>query len=151
MLWYLSVCILKSRIYSDLNYQPNSFFAQSLSASIMSSFNTEAIKLGAIGVTVCVSSGDNGVANYGCTSCDPTKAVTYNNCACNANSGSSTSSWTGTNTWSGEGYFPNFPASNPYVTAVGATMGADGFVPVGESEIACQSQLGGNVLFFENI
>ena len=24
--------------------------------------------------------------------------------------------------WSGRGYFPNFPASSPYVTAVGATM-----------------------------
>ena len=27
--------------------------------------------------------------------------------------------------WSGQGYFPYFPASCPYVTAVGATMGPE--------------------------
>ncbi len=26
------------------------------------------------------------------------------------------------NRWTGQGYFPNYPASCPYVTAVGATM-----------------------------
>jgi len=41
--------------------------------------------------------------------------------------------------WSGKGYFPSFPATSPYVTAVGATMGPE----TGNSEIACQSQLGG--------
>lgn len=42
-------------------------------------------------------------------------------------------------TWSGKGYFPNYPASCPYVTTVGATMGPE----TGGSEIACQSQNGG--------
>ena len=39
----------------------------------------------------------------------------------------------------GKGYFPSFPATSPYVTAVGATMGPES----GDPEIACQSQLGG--------
>jgi len=41
--------------------------------------------------------------------------------------------------WSGVGYFPSFPASAPYVTAVGATQGPESDDP----EIACQSQEGG--------
>ena len=41
--------------------------------------------------------------------------------------------------WSGRGYFPSFPATSPYVTAVGATMGPES----GNPEVACQSQLGG--------
>ena len=96
------------------------------------------MKLGAIGVTVAVSSGDNGVANFGCP-CS-SGAVSYSNCACKANSGSSGSSWSGTNTWTGTGYFPSFPATCPYVTAVGATMGTGslGAPSVGGGEIACQ-------------
>ena len=45
----------------------------------------------------------------------------------------------GSSSWSGKGYFPSFPATCPYVTAVGATMGPE----LGQTEIACQSQLGG--------
>ncbi len=41
--------------------------------SKMTSFNTEAMQLGLMGVTIFVSSGDDGVSNY--------------NCACNVNSG----------------------------------------------------------------
>ena len=41
--------------------------------------------------------------------------------------------------WTGVGYFPSFPASAPYVTAVGATQGPESDDP----EIACQSQEGG--------
>ncbi len=94
--------------------------------------NTEAMKLGAIGVTVTVSSGDDGVANAGC--------------GCTTSSSSTASSWTGVGTWSGSGYFPNFPASCPYVTAVGATMGPGGYAPdVGSPEQACQSSLGGQI------
>ena len=37
------------------------------------------------------------------------------------------------------GYFPSFPATSPYVTAVGATMGGES----GNTDIACQSQEGG--------
>jgi tripeptidyl-peptidase-1 len=103
---------------------------QDQSTSVLNSFNTEALKLGSIGVTVTISSGDDGVSN--------------SNCACTTNSGSSQSSWTGAGSWTGEGYFPNFPASCPYVTALGASMGAGGYPPaVGGTEIACQSQLGG--------
>jgi tripeptidyl-peptidase-1 len=103
---------------------------QSQSTSVLNSFNTEAMKLGAIGVTMTISTGDDGVSN--------------SNCACTTNSGSSQSSWTGAGSWTGEGYFPNFPATCPWVTAVGASMGAGGYPPaVGESEISCQSQLGG--------
>jgi len=98
---------------------------QGNSASSMTSFYNEAVSLAAVGVTVTVSSGDNGVAS----------AAKY----CNVQSGSSISSWTGSSTWTGEGYFPSFPATCPYVTAVGATMGPED----GDPEIACQSQLGG--------
>jgi len=41
--------------------------------------------------------------------------------------------------WSGKGYFPSFPATSPYVTAVGGTQGPD----TGDKEIAAQSQEGG--------
>jgi tripeptidyl-peptidase-1 len=41
--------------------------------------------------------------------------------------------------WTGQGYFPTFPATSPYVTAVGATQGPE----AGDTEIACQSQEGG--------
>jgi len=112
---------------------------QDIAASTLSSFNTEAMKLGAIGVTVAVSSGDDGVANFGIY-CQPGYPISGDNCACQANSGSSVSSWTGTNTWTGTGYFPSFPATSPYVTAVGATMGYDGYAPdYNTSELVCES------------
>jgi len=41
--------------------------------------------------------------------------------------------------WKGKGYFPSFPATSPYVTAVGGTQGPES----GTEEIACQSQEGG--------
>lgn len=91
-----------------------------------------------MGVTVMIATGDNGVANFGCP-CNSKKRTSYYNCACQADSGSSASDWTGAGSWSGTGYFPSFPATCPYVTAVGATMGPED----GDPEIACQSQLGG--------
>jgi len=109
----------------------------------MTQFNTQVLLLAARGVTVLVSSGDNGVAGSGCN-CNPASGVSYANCACQAASGTSVSSWTGSNKWSGFGYWPSFPATCPYVTAVGATMGAKTVVPSqAEAEIACQSQQGG--------
>jgi len=92
---------------------------------VLTAFNTEAIRLAAMGVTVLVSSGDNGAAGAASM--------------CNTNSGSSQSPWTGTTSWTGAGYFPSFPASSPYVTAVGATQGPE----TGDAEIACQSNQGG--------
>jgi len=40
-----------------------SIHSQSCAASDLSQFNTEAMKLAALGVTIVVSSGDNGAAN----------------------------------------------------------------------------------------
>lgn len=96
-------------------------------SSTLSQFNTEAIKLAGMGVTILVSSGDNGIS--------------FSDCRCTTSSSSSTLSWAGTlpNSWTGKGYFPSFPATCPYVTAVGGTMGLN----TGGAEIACQSQLGG--------
>jgi len=75
-----------------------------------STFSTEAQKLGVQGVTITVSSGDDGVANF--------QARTLaRKC----------------------GYNPSFPASNPYVTAVGATKGVES----GDTEVACLSNDGG--------
>ena len=74
---------------------------------------------------------------------------------CQKDSSSRTTGWNGPggggektrSTWRGQGYFPYFPASSPYVTAVGATMPltrADGEGNlVVEEEVTCQSQKGG--------
>lgn len=88
--------------------------------STMDSFNTEAMKLAAQGVTITVSAGDNGVSG--------------DNCACTEPSGSSYTLWGGENTWTGQGYFPSFPATSPYVTAVGGTMGPN----YGSPEVVCE-------------
>ena len=60
-----------------------------------SAFNIQAIKLGAMGVTIVVASGDNGAVS---------RFFNQNTCI----------------------YSPSFPASSPYVTAVGATMVLNG-------------------------
>ena len=98
-----------------------------MATSSLNAFNTQAMKLAAMGVTIFAASGDDGVAGF--------------NYACNSNSGSAATGgrWTGA-AWTGQGYFPMFPASNPYVTAVGATMGARGYPPASQAaEVACQS------------
>ncbi len=82
----------------------------SLPKSVANAFNTEAMKLGTQGVTITVSSGDDGVANFQART-NPKK------CA----------------------YNPSFPASSPYVLAVGATQGPES----GTTEIACTSDQGG--------
>jgi len=66
------------------------------------------------GVTITISSGDNGAPEYDNDT---------DQCLCSLHAG----------------YNPDFPASSPWVTAVGATMGPE----VGQPEIASQSQLGG--------
>lgn len=97
-----------------------------------------------MGVTILVSTGDDGVAG-------PYSRAQYCNpitpgCACYFNSSSATySSSKGAqtkNSWSGVGYFPWFPASCPYVTAVGATKLTSG---TSGSEIACSSDTGGEI------
>jgi tripeptidyl-peptidase-1 len=76
----------------------------------MTVFNTEVQKLGLRGITVLVSSGDDGAANF---------AARTNASYC--------------------GYYASFPASSPYVTAVGATQGPES----GKAEVVCSSQTGG--------
>lgn len=82
----------------------------SLPSSIGDAFNTEAMKLGVQGVSILVSSGDDGVANF---------QARHSPSTC--------------------GYTPSFPASSPYVTAVGATMGPES----NKDEISCTSDAGG--------
>jgi tripeptidyl-peptidase-1 len=102
---------------------------QEMSPLAMSRFNDEASILSAQGVTIAVSSGDDGVSNF--------------ECYCNEDSSSSKSDWQGTGVWSGRGYFPSFPATSPYVLAVGATMGEGGTVSTTSEEVTCQSDGGG--------
>lgn len=99
---------------------------------LMTLFNIEAMLLASMGVTIVVSSGDDGAPNY---------LTSTGTCLCENDSGSHLLSWRNSLSapFSGQGYFPSFPATSPYVTAVGATMGPE----TGDTEIAAQSQLGG--------
>ena len=81
-----------------------------MTSSVMDTFNNEVMTLGAMGVSVFVSSGDDGVANYDVTE--------KSEC----------------------GYNPSFPATSPYVTAVGATYASSWDSP-GEGEVVCQSNI----------
>jgi tripeptidyl-peptidase-1 len=78
-------------------------------AANMNAFNTAVQKLGLQGVSVLVMSGINGVGGF-----DALDNVT--NCA----------------------YAPEFPASSPYVTSVGATQGPES----GTAEVVCSSLTG---------
>jgi len=82
----------------------------SIPASIANAFDTEAMKLGVLGVSILVSSGDDGVAG---------SAARSKSSKC--------------------GYSPSFPATSRYVTAVGATQGAES----GTTETACMSNTDG--------
>jgi len=88
---------------------------QEIESSAKDSFDTEMIKLGLMGVTVIVSSGDDGVSSQ------QARSVLQGKSAC--------------------GYTPSFPASSPYVTAVGATQG----IEAGGPELACGSSTGGQI------
>eukprot|EP00697_Spironema_sp_BW2_P015446 gnl/Spiro4/6300_TR3237_c0_g1_i1.p1 gnl/Spiro4/6300_TR3237_c0_g1~~gnl/Spiro4/6300_TR3237_c0_g1_i1.p1 ORF type:complete len:578 (+),score=194.89 gnl/Spiro4/6300_TR3237_c0_g1_i1:139-1872(+) len=79
-------------------------------ASMLDRFNVELQKAATRGLTVMVSSGDDGVAGA---------SARGNSSAC--------------------GFSPSFPASSPYVTAVGATMGPE----MQQTEVACTSDNGG--------
>mmetsp|Transcript_11509 Transcript_11509/g.11152 ORF Transcript_11509/g.11152 Transcript_11509/m.11152 type:complete len:685 (-) Transcript_11509:48-2102(-) len=70
---------------------------QTLTTSELDAFNTEAIKLGVMGVTIVAASGDDGA----------------NSRSVRVNRGGTC------------GYVASFPASSPYVTAVGATQGIE--------------------------
>lgn len=73
-------------------------------------FDSEALKLGVVGVSILVSSGDDGVAG---------SSARYNPLKC--------------------GYSPSFPATSRYITAIGATQGAESDT----TETACMSNNGG--------
>jgi len=76
----------------------------------MQKFSTSAQALGARGVTIMVATGDDGVANYIARS-DPSKC----------------------------GFNPSYPATVPYVTAVGATQGPED----NTAEVMCSSNTNG--------
>ena len=99
------------------------------STLVMTEFNQLAMELSLSGTTILVSSGDNGASGCG------------SQLSCNLNSGSEETAWTGA-PWTGAGYFPSFPATCPYVTAVGATMGPNGCASL-TSEVVCQGDQGG--------
>jgi len=83
-------------------------------ADVKNNFNTQAQNLGIQGVTLLISSGDGGVSGEEC-------------CPLQNN-----------------GYVPSFPATSPYVTAVGATMGNSGYAPTSLSdEIASMARSSG--------
>jgi len=75
-------------------------------------FASEVCKLGLRGITVVVASGDDGVANFDARS-DPTQC----------------------------GFTPSYPATCPYVTAVGATQGPE----VQQPEIMCGALTNGGI------
>jgi tripeptidyl-peptidase-1 len=101
---------------------------QSMNWGSMEAFNFQAQILGIMGSTIIVASGDNGAPGTGMGGgCSASM--------CNEDTGSNTLSWSMPSAWSGAGYYPSFPATSPYVTAVGATMGPE----MGLGEIACQS------------
>eukprot|EP01041_Mallomonas_annulata_P004174 gene4174-8296_t len=75
----------------------------------MDVFNIQAMKLGIMGVSIMVASGDDGAIGY---------LHTSNGCA----------------------YDPSFPATSPYVTAVGATMGLE---TGSTTEVVCDGKNGG--------
>jgi len=88
---------------------------RALESSVKDSFDTEMIKLGLMGVTVMAATGDDGVAGQ------EARPNLQGKSAC--------------------GYNPSFPASSPYVTAVGATQG----IEAGGPELACGSSTGGQI------
>jgi len=86
-------------------------FEMTHTADVIKTFNTAAMKLGLQGVTILAATGDDG-AEGGLwrdkdNGCDDTKEI---------------------------GLQVNWPASSPYVTAVGATAG----IEAGQDEVACQ-------------
>jgi tripeptidyl-peptidase-1 len=83
-----------------------------LNASVMKRFNGEVQKMGVRGLSVIIASGDDGVANS-------IARAAPSNC----------------------GFNPAYPASCPFVTAVGATQGPENDEP----EIACSSDTGGGI------
>jgi subtilase family serine protease len=83
---------------------------QAIGISTFNAFETAAVKLAIQGVTIVVASGDNGVMNGGFNA--------NGQCASNVCTTDSSSdvayAWTGAS-WEGQGYFPSWPSTSPYV------------------------------------
>ena len=91
--WLVSVAAYPNRpLVFSISYGSSE---SSMSGSELNAFNTQMIKLGAMGVTVVVATGDDGANS------PEVRSSSYGTSAC--------------------GYSPVFPASSPYVTSVGAT------------------------------
>jgi tripeptidyl-peptidase-1 len=91
-------------------------YEKDISSTNIKLFNTEAMKLGIRGVTLIASSGDDGVSGYNFYS-----STSLSLC----------------------GYYAQWPASSPYVTAVGGTM--NGKALTGTAEIACSTDTGASI------
>lgn len=81
-----------------------------LDSAYINTFETSAMKLSLLGVTIFAASGDDGVAG-----------------------------WLARGNYSACGYFPMWPATSPYVTAVGGTQGPES----GQPDVGCSSDTGG--------
>eukprot|EP01032_Pedospumella_encystans_P018131 gene18131-20647_t len=103
---------------ADLANPPDVFtisygsYEAAFSETYLQAFNVEAMKLGVAGTTLLAASGDDGVAGF---------YVRSGRLSCD--------------------YYAMFPASSPYVTAVGGTMGPES----GNTEVACQSSKGSQI------
>lgn len=86
-----------------------------VSTAVKNALDTEAAKLGLLGSSLFVSTGDAGVAGF--------TAASEADCA----------------------YVPMYPATSPYLTAVGATYNPSYDTPL-TGEVACESDVGTDVL-----
>ena len=111
--WILSVASTPNpaQVYSMSYGAPESQYTGS-NAQFVDVFNIQAMKLALMGVTIVVASGDDGAPGF-------LARGSTSKCA----------------------YDPNFPASSPYVVAVGATQGLES----GKTEVACSASTGGVV------
>jgi len=112
---------------NSISWGENEYYVDSTTSS---TFNTEAMKLGAIGVTVMVSSGDNGAPSLIALSSGASV------CGCPGQVSGI------------DGYTASFPATSPWVTAVGATQGPTCSSSTNSSmsmgpEVVCSSQQNG--------
>jgi hypothetical protein len=79
-------------------------YEEDYAQSNLDSFNNEAVALVNMGVTILVSSGDDGVSGSGCDCTEDSSSATLTTMYTPQNGAS----------WTGQGYFPSFPATNPY-------------------------------------
>lgn len=94
----------------------------SLYPNQLDTFNTEAMKLGLVGTTIFVSSGDDGVSGGLPGQWGALDGSCFWDSSYRSQLIQSSNTWNGTNTWSGNGYFADYPASSPYVVSVGKLL-----------------------------